>query len=124
MPAAPPGLCTCSPETSTWRDGAALGVLEKRSFLPVADWEADWEAASCFIAMRVEDVARLHVRGSSWGERSAGASEAARKEHWDGFLERVGARPTSKDVHWPMSLALRISATLSLLHISYHTGPF
>ena len=89
-----------------WQE-ATLEVLEKRSFLPIADWEAE----CCFIAMRVEDVARLHVRGSSWGERSAGADEAARKEHWAGFLEQVGARPTSKDVHWPMSLALRVSAT-------------
>ena len=42
------------------------------------------------------------VRGSSWGERINGVPEFERN-----FLERCGAKATSKDVHWPMTLSIR-----------------
>ena len=49
------------------------------------------------------------MKGSSWGERCAQApSEEAQKNFTRSFLERCGANPKSKDVHWPMTLSLRV----------------
>ena len=48
------------------------------------------------------------VKGSSWGERCAKSPEEAQKDFHRSFLEKCGANPTSKDVHWPMTLSLRV----------------
>jgi hypothetical protein len=49
------------------------------------------------------------VKGSSWGERVARQEDdEARQEFRRSFLEKVGAKATSKDVHWPMTLDLRV----------------
>ena len=42
------------------------------------------------------------VRGSSWGERISGVPELE-----NNFLEKCGAKASSKDVHWPMTLSIR-----------------
>ena len=43
------------------------------------------------------------VKGASWGEQEA-SNPNIRQE----FLQQVGAKPTSKDVHWPMTLSIRV----------------
>ena len=48
------------------------------------------------------------MKGSSWGERCAQVTEAERLEFRSQFLETCGANKTSKDVHWPMALDLRV----------------
>ena len=48
------------------------------------------------------------MKGSSWGERYAVGTESERLEFRRQFLEKCGARKSSKDVHWPMTLDLRV----------------
>ncbi len=52
---------------------------------------------------------RYHVRGSSWGHRTDGMDKRQKLLHEQSFLESCGANLTSKDVHWPMTLAIRSS---------------
>ena len=90
-------------DANQWHEGT-LNELEKRGFMPIADYVNE----CCFIAVHERLSQSLHVRGSSWGERAAKWGTARRTAFHDSFLEQVGAKPTSKDVHWPMSLALRM----------------
>ena len=76
-----------------------------RGFLPVADYPAE----CCFIAVHENILNSLSVKGSSWGERTEDMSPDDREAFHDSFLNQVGAKKTSKDVHWPMSLAFRMS---------------
>ena len=48
------------------------------------------------------------MKGSSWGERCARVTEEAKQEFRRSFLEKCGAKPRSTDVHWPMTLSLRV----------------
>ena len=49
------------------------------------------------------------MKGSSWGERVAREEDdEARQELRCSFLAKCGARATSQDVHWPMTLSLRV----------------
>ena len=91
-------------QASQWHEGT-LGELEKRGYIPVADYTEE----CCFVAVH-ESIARsLHIKGSSWGEKIEKLSPDQRKAFKDAFHEQVGANKTSKDVHWPMSLAIRMS---------------
>ena len=91
-------------DQAAWHEGT-LNELEIRGFLPVADYVNE----CCFVAVH-EDIAQtLHTKGSSWGERAQTLEPQQREAFWASFLEKVGAKPTSKDVHWPMSLAMRMA---------------
>ena len=48
------------------------------------------------------------MKGSSWGERCAQFTEGERLEFKRSFLEKCGAKTSSQDVHWPMTLSLRV----------------
>ena len=48
------------------------------------------------------------MKGSSWGENCARATEEAKQEFKRSVLEKCGARASSQDVHWPMTLSLRV----------------
>ena len=92
-----------------WHEGT-LEELEKRGYHPVADYVNE----CCFIAVHDSLYQALHIKGSSWGQQvDKMKTEEEKKQFHADFLEQVGARKTSKDVHWPMSLALRmpVSAT-------------
>ena len=91
-------------EAANWNEGT-LGELEKRGYIPVADYTNE----CCFVAVHDSIAQSLHIRGSSWGERSENLNPAQRKAFHRAFLEQVGARQSSQDVHWPMSLAIRMS---------------
>ena len=91
-------------EAANWNEGT-LGELEARGYIPVADYTEE----CCFVAVH-ESIARsLHIKGSSWGERMKKLSPVQQKAFKAAFHEQVGANQTSKDVHWPMSLAIRMS---------------
>ena len=86
-----------------WHEGT-LNELEMRGFLPIADYVNE----CCFVAVHERIAKTLHTKGSSWGERAAKLDTEQRKAFHSSFLAQVGAKPTSKDVHWPMPLALRM----------------
>ena len=105
-------------ESGLWHD-ATLSVFESRRLIPVADWSGD----CCFIGVRETLVQQLLVQGKSWGESTAAAPAASASEpaaapaasasergfaRSAAFLERVGAQSTSKDVHWPYTIHLRL----------------
>ena len=48
------------------------------------------------------------AKGSSWGERCAQAPEEAQTDFKRSCLAKCGAKPRSTDVHWPMTLSLRV----------------
>jgi len=87
-----------SEEDTEWRE-LTLETLRKRNFEPASDWGGE----CCFIGLRRDHMQRLHCQGSCWGQRGSTDAE------WRAFLARCGARITSQDVHWPVSLALRWS---------------
>ena len=89
-----------------WHEGT-FKELEMRGFLPIADYVNE----CCFVAVHERIAKTLHTKGSSWGERAATLDKEEQKAFRAQFLEQVGARPTSQDVHWPMSLALRMPAS-------------
>ena len=91
---------------NTWHEGT-LEELEKRRFLPVADYVNE----CCFVAVHERLIQTLHIKGSSWGEVAQRLETPQREAFHASFLEQVGAKPTSKDVHWPMSLALRMAVS-------------
>ena len=90
-------------DADKWHEGT-LNELERRGFLPVADYVQE----CCFIAVHDSIAQSLHIKGSSWGERAEKLDTEQRTAFHASFLEQVGAKRTSKDVHWPMSLALRM----------------
>ena len=88
-----------------WHE-CTLEELEKRRFLPVADYVNE----CCCVAVHERLMQTLSMKGSSWGERPEKLQGSEQKEAFHAsFLEQVGARHTSQDVHWPMSLALRMA---------------
>ena len=86
-----------------WND-ATYDIFEKRCILPVADWSDE----CCFVAIRESFVQQLLVKGSSWGEQLEDNPEEKAKIRKQ-FLTQCGARLTSKDVHWPMQLSMRVA---------------
>ena len=72
--------------------------------MPVADYVNE----CCFVAVHDSIAQTLHIKGSSWGERADKLGPDEREAFCKDFLQKVGARKTSQDVHWPMSLALRV----------------
>ena len=90
-------------DAADWHEGT-YNELELRHFIPVADHIDE----CCFVAAHDQLVQTLHIKGSSWGEKVLTLDEDQRKAFLSAFLEKVGAKPTSHDVHWPMSLALRM----------------
>ena len=90
-------------QAAQWHEGT-LGELEKRGYIPVADYTNE----CCFVAVRDSIAQTLHIKGSSWGERAETLDPDQQKAFHAQFLEQVGAKKTSQDVHWPMSLALRM----------------
>jgi len=84
-----------SEEDTEWRE-LTLETLRKRNFEPVSDWGGE----CCFVGLRRDHMQRLHWQG---GQRGSTPAEA------QAFLARCGARTTSQDVRWPVTLALRWS---------------
>ena len=76
--------------------------------MPVADYFKE----CCFVAVHDSIAQTLHIKGSSWGERSQKLPPDEAKGFRAGFLEQVGAKLTSQDVHWPMTLALRMHTSV------------
>ena len=76
--------------------------------MPVADYPQE----CCFIAVHERIMQSLHIKGSSWGEQIEKLNPEDREAFRKNFLETIGAKTTSKDVHWPMSLALRMPASV------------
>jgi len=96
-----PAQASTEQEREEWHEGT-LQVLHERGIEPVSAWAGE----CCFVGLRREHMQRLQCRGSCWGQRGSG------DEEWRAFLTRCGARITSKDVHWPLSLCLRWSTDL------------
>ena len=90
-------------QASQWHEGT-LGELEKRGYIPVADYSEE----CCFVAVHDSIAQTLHIKGSSWGERAKTLDPDQQTAFGEEFLEKVGAKKTSHDVHWPMSLAIRM----------------
>ena len=90
-------------DDSLWHE-ATLDQLEKRDFYPVADYVKE----CCFVAVHESIAHSLHIKGSSWAERAQKFDDDERQQFWTQFLDKVGAKQTSHDVHWPMPLALRM----------------
>ena len=93
-------------EHANWHD-RTLSHLEERGFMPVADYVNE----CCFVAVHDSIAQTLHIKGSSWGERADKLGPDERKAFHKDFLEKVGAKQSSQDVHWPMSLALRVATS-------------
>ena len=91
-------------EAANWNEGT-LCALEARGYIPVADYTEE----CCFVAVHESIARNLHIKGSSWGERMEKLSLVQQKAFKAAFNEEVGANRKSKDVHWPMSLAIRMS---------------
>ena len=94
-------------DASKWHEGT-LGELEGRDYIPVADYSQE----CCFVAVHESIAQTLHIKGSSWGEQGQSQDTEQRHVFHQSFLEQVGAKPTSRDVHWPMTLALRMPASV------------
>ena len=93
-------------EYAEWHEGT-FNELELRGFMPVADYVNE----CCFVAVHDSIAQTLHIKGSSWGERSQRLDPDQREAFHKDFLQKVGAKKTSHDVHWPMSLALRVATS-------------
>ena len=52
-------------DAASWHEGT-LGELTDRGFIPVADFADE----CCFVAVHDNIAQTLHIKGSSWGERS------------------------------------------------------
>ena len=52
-------------QAANWHEGT-LGELEKRGYIPVADYSDE----CCFVAVHDSIAQSLHIKGSSWGERT------------------------------------------------------
>ena len=79
--------------------------FEKRCIVPVADWVDE----CCFVAIRESFLQQLQVKGSSWGEQMDENNPDEKDRIWEQFLTQCGANLGSKDVHWPMQLAMSIA---------------
>ena len=75
--------------------------------MPVADYVNE----CCFVAAHDSIAQTLHIKGSSWGERADKLGPDEKEAFHKDFLEKVGAKQSSQDVHWPMSLALRVATS-------------
>ena len=95
-----------SNEHANWND-KTLSELEMRGFMPVADYVKE----CCFVAVHDSIAQSLHIKGSSWGEQTEKLDPEQREAFHKDFLKKVGAKTTSQDVHWPMSLALRVATS-------------
>ena len=89
-------------DASAWHE-ETLNELELRGFLPIADYVDE----CCFVAVHDTIQQTLHIKGRSWGEQALEGNQ--RQAFHASFLRQVGAKPTSKDMHWPMQLAMRVS---------------
>ena len=101
-----------SRENLNWHEDT-LDILEDREFVPIADYSGE----CCFVAVHRGLVESLQVRGSSWGERYATLSDEAApaaEEFRASFLRQCGAKATSRDVHWPMTVSFRAPVGPSL----------
>jgi len=87
-----------SEQETEWRE-LTLETLRSRNFEPASDWGGE----CCFIGLRRDHMLRLQCRGSCWGQRGSTPAEV------QAFLAGCGARTTSQDVRWPVTLALRWS---------------
>ncbi len=79
-----------------WND-AVMDALEGLDFQVVVDDAAD----CCFWACRTSRAVTHRITGSSWRKSTPGGLSH------DAFLTKVGASPTSHDVHWPLTLVFR-----------------
>ena len=52
-------------EAANWNEGT-LGELERRGYIPVADYSDE----CCFVAVHDSIAQSLHIKGSSWAERT------------------------------------------------------
>ena len=74
-------------EAANWNEGT-LGELEKRGYIPVADYSDE----CCFVAVHDSIAQSLHIKGSSWAERTKTLNLDQRTAFGDAFLEQVGAK--------------------------------
>ena len=85
-----------------WHE-TTLNILEERGFIPVADYGSE----CVFAAVHERHVHALKVAGSCWASREEGLSTEDAEAFRMDFLTTVGAKKTSKDVHWPLTVSLR-----------------
>ena len=93
-------------DAAAWHENT-YNELEVRGFIPVADYMNE----CCFVAVHDRVLQTVHVKGSSWGEGAQKLQGQQREAFHAHFLQQVGAKLSSHDVHWPMSLAMRMPLT-------------
>jgi hypothetical protein len=85
-----------------WR-ADVLSLLKKWDIEPVSYFPDE----CCFIGVNSAFARRFIVKGSCWGEQERNKGDSG----WDRFAEQVGCKKSSKDVHWPLTLAIRMKGT-------------
>ena len=81
-----------------------LALLKEFALHPVADFSEE----CCFIGVDKDLLDAYRVQGSSWGEKLLGTPGDA---GWHKFASQVGCRLSSHDVHWPLTLSIRLQDT-------------
>ena len=87
-----------------WRP-EVLELLLRWGIAPISDYANE----CCFIGVHTSLTSRFKVAGSSWGEQVQNGGD----EGWDRFATQIGCKLTSNDVHWPLTLSIRMKESAS-----------